>query len=229
MVYSCTAREQHLTSAACGPGEVLQRCLAHDAAPVLGSPALQCSSRTNCTPVLCSRSYRCPYCHNSDELRQREQEWQAAQEAKRRAERQRELEAATAEAGGGAVAADYLQLSSASVSLLKAWKERQCLAALAELGFDPATAKAAAAATGSDADRAVALLLDGGIASGSKPVLVTAEAQELLSFATSLGLGLEDVEMAILMAQGDPEVAKEGLQVGSLGGAWLLLSCGAWG
>lgn len=110
---------------------------------------------------------------------------------------------------------DFLCMSDASLSLLKEFKRSRCHRALLELGCDEVTALAAAAATGCDADRAVALLMDGGLAHGSRPVLVTQEAQELLAFGGSLGLGREEVELAILLAQGDPEAAKEELQVGA--------------
>lgn len=166
-------------------------------------------------------------------MRRREREWQAEQEERRRRERERQLKAHQAEQERAARAAAaerqeqqqeaeiqaFLDMSDTSISLLKQHKRSFCIASLLEMGFDGSTAEAAANAAGSDASKAVAMLMEGAVCRGTKPVHVTGEAQELLAFAASLGFDREHVELQIVMCGGDWDAVKEALQRDRFGAA----------
>ncbi|KAI3424983.1 hypothetical protein D9Q98_008364 [Chlorella vulgaris] len=176
----------------------------------------------------CGQCYlhKCPRCHGEEELRLRQQEWAARQEAKQREKRQQELQ--THESAQAAYAEQavwreqvvarelevleheeqYLQMSEASLKLMKDHKRAVCLASLLEMGFDDPTAGKAADAAACDVSMAAALLMEGRLFGGVKPVSVTGEAQELLAYAASLGLALPQVEMALLIAGGDWDDAR---------------------
>ncbi|KAL4444642.1 hypothetical protein ABPG77_002459 [Micractinium sp. CCAP 211/92] len=170
--------------------------------------------------------HRCPRCHGDEELLQREREWAAQQAAKQREKRRQELArheaAVTARAEQSEweeqVAArererleleeSYLRMGDAPLRLMKDYKRSICVASLVDMGFSPTAAAAATEATGCDISAAAALVSEGGLIMGSKPVSVTGEAQDLLAYADSLGLGLQDVEIALVLAGGSWDDAR---------------------
>lgn len=102
----------------------------------------------------------------------------------------------------------YLQMGDAPLRLMKDHKRSFCVAQLLDMGFDTSLGAAAADASGCDVSIAAALLMEGALLMGTKPVSVTGEAQELLAYAASLGLGLSDVELALVLSRGDWDQAR---------------------
>ncbi|PRW45578.1 DUF4207 domain containing [Chlorella sorokiniana] len=173
--------------------------------------------------------YRCPRCHGEQELQEREAAWHARQQAEKRQQRQEELQRFEKMKERQAEQAvwvaqvrareqeqleheeGYLQMGDAALRLMKDHKRSQCVTSLMDMGFDPDLAMAAAEATGCDLSAAAASLMEGTLGTGTKPVSVTGEAQELLACAASMGYGLQEVEMALVLASGDWEAAKRQL------------------
>lgn len=173
--------------------------------------------------------YRCPRCHGEEELQKREAAWQARQQAEKRQKRQEELqrfEKIKEQQAEQAVwvaqvrarqqeqlehEEGYLQMGDATLKLMKDHKRSLCVTSLMDMAFDPDLAMAAAESTGCDLSAAAAALMEGTLGSGTKPVSVTGEAQELLACATSMGFGLQEVEIALVLASGDWEAAKRQL------------------
>lgn len=113
---------------------------------------------------------------------------------------------------------ELLGLSRPALDLLKRHKRSACIAALLDMGFDEAAAASAADATGCDAERAAAILMDGGWAGGgatAAPVDVAREAQELVSLAEALLLPSPTlaVDQQVVASHGDPEAARGELQM----------------
>lgn len=153
----------------------------------------------------------CIFAHGAQDLAQRELDHAAAE----RAMQASKLEAQEAERAQMAALAAPERLGPLVLAAMRAWKLAACVRSLQELGVGGEDARRAARAAGGDAVLASSMLFDGGLSSVAE-VDVESEEQQVLSMASVLGTSRQDIEKALLDAEGDWEFVMQECQTAAL-------------